>query len=133
MKRFLLGLMMSLVVLSLIACGQQYAEGVDSQFGSKAVASFEEIDDDTMEVGDKELSDADDLGNFDMLSVEADHDREEAFVGHMEKMIALQGKVQNGDKTALKDYLRERKAALNALGIKDDGYTVPQFSFYEED
>jgi hypothetical protein len=133
MKKFLLGLMMSLVALSLIACEGPYAEGVDSQFGSKAVASFEEIDDDTMEVGDKELSDADDLGNFDLLSVEADHERETAFVGHMEKMIALQGKVQQGDKAALKEYLKERKAALNALGIEDDGYTVPQFGFYEED
>jgi hypothetical protein len=133
MKKFLFGLMVSLIALSLAACAAEYAEGVDSQFGSKAISSFEEIDDDTMEVGFKELSDADDIGNFDLLSVEADHERELAFVDHMEQMIALQGKVQDGDKEALKAYLKERKAALNALGIKDDGYTVPQFGFYEED
>ncbi|QIW88667.1 hypothetical protein P59_069 [Bacillus phage P59] len=131
MKKWFLGFMMSVMVLSLVACG--FAEGVDSQFGNKAVEVFAEIDDDTMEVGDKELSDADDLANLDLLGAEADHKREEAFVKHVEEMVGLQEQVHNGDKESLKKYLSARKAALNSLGVSDDGMTVSEFGFYEED
>jgi hypothetical protein len=128
MKKWFLGIIMSMVVLSLVACG--FAEGVDSQFGNKAVDIFEEIDDDTMTM---ELSDQDDVANFDLLGVEADHKREVGFVNGMEGMLKLQSKVVEGDREALKEYLTARKSALKSLGVSDDGYTVPEFSFYEED
>jgi len=128
MKKFLLGLMVVGSTMSLVACG--YAEGVDSQFGDKAMDIFAEIDDDTMT---NEVSDTDDVQNFDLLGIEADHKREVDFVKGVDGMLKLQDKVVSGDHAALKEYLTARKAALKAIGVEDDGYTVPEFSFYEED
>jgi hypothetical protein len=130
MKKKLMSILVALgLVVFLTGC---YADGVDTQFGDKAVSIFTEIDDDTMEAG-PELSDSDDVANFDLLAVEADTEQEVKVVNGMEGMLKLQDKVKSGDRNALKEYLLARKSALNALGVSDDGFTVPEFQFYEED
>jgi hypothetical protein len=130
MKKLPLSLVLAGVVFGLVAC--DFADGVSHEFGVKAETIFEEIDDDTMT---KELSDADDVGNFDLLGVEADSEREVAFVNGLEGMLKLQDKVVAGDREALKEYLKARKSALNALGLgeNDEYHSVPQFQFYEEE
>jgi hypothetical protein len=131
MKKFInMFVVFGLAMVILAGCG--YADGVDKQFGDKAVAIFTEIDDDTMEQG-PELSDGDDVANFDLLGVEADTEQEVKVVNGIEGMLKLQDKVKAGDRAALKEYMLARKSAINALGIKDDGYIVPQFAFYEEE
>lgn len=127
-KKFMLGAMGLALSLGLVAC--DFADGVDHEFGVKAEQIFAEIDDDTMEM---ELSDRDDVANFDLLTVEADSEREVSFVEGMEGMLKLQDKVINGDREALKEYIKARKAAFNALGLEVDGYhTAPDFQFIEE-
>ncbi|MFX3623211.1 MAG: hypothetical protein ACE3JP_03970 [Ectobacillus sp.] len=116
--------------VSLVLAGCGYADGVDTQFGDKAVSIFAEIDDDTMAL---ELSDRNDISNFELLGVEADTKQEVKFMNGLEGMVKLQDKVVNGDREALKEYMFARKSALNALGVKDNGAVVPQFSFYEEE
>jgi hypothetical protein len=129
MKKLVAGIMGIGLVVGLVGCSN-YSDGVDTSFGDKAVAIFAEIDDDTMTM---ELSDGDDIQNFDLLGVEADSEREVKFVNGLEGMVKLQDKVVSGDRSALKEYLLARKSALNALGVKDNGMTVAEFTFYEEE
>jgi hypothetical protein len=134
MKKFInMFVVFGLAMVLLAGCG--YADGIDKQFGDKAVNIFAEIDDDTMESSGPvvELSDADDVANFDLLGVEADTKQEVKVVNGIEGMLKLQDKVKQGDRAALKEYLLARKSALNALGVDDNGMTVSQFAFYEEE
>lgn len=133
MKKLYVGSMVALLMASLVAC--DFAEGVDHEFGLKGEAIFIEIDEDTME---KELSDGDDVGNFDLLTVEAKSKREVAFVNAMEGMLKLQDKVVAGEREALKEYLKARNSAIESLGMTSDQNTIsdhvaPQFLFTEED
>lgn len=126
-KDLALGIMTAALTIGLVAC--DFREGVDHQFGVRAESAFIEIDDDTMEL---ETSDGDDIANFDMLAIDAESKPEKAFVGHMEEMLELQGKVVDGDRDALKAYLAARNAAIQSVGL--EGYhSVPIFEFIEED
>lgn len=132
MKKLLLAGVAGLVIVALAGC--KFADGVDREFGDKAVAIFVEIDDDTMA---GELSDKDDIANFDLLTVEASTEREVNAVQAVEGIVKLQDKVINGDREALKEYLKARQGFLNALGIASEDersyHGVPDFAFYEEE
>jgi len=126
MKKTLLG-SIGLLMVGLVGC--DFAKGVDHDFGVDAELIFIEIDDDTMEM---ELSDEDDLANFNLLSYEAESKREIAFISEMEKMVELQEKVIDGDSEALEEYLKARESALKAIGMGDDlegWHSAPAFEF----
>jgi hypothetical protein len=124
MKRKLIAV--SSLTLLLAACG--LPEGVDNRFYDRAVATFEEIDDDTMEM---EKSDKDDARNYQLVKGSANSKREHTAAESLEAMIKLQDKVIAGDESALGEYLTARDAFLNALELSD-GYDVPEFVFTEE-
>jgi len=126
---------LSLMLFGVVLVGCEFSEGIDDEFGNKAVNIFIEIDDDTMT---QELSDADDVANFDLLTVEADTEREVNAVEAIEGMLKLQDKVVKGDREALKEYMRARNGFIVAtLGDTSEGHRyehdIPDFQFYEED
>jgi hypothetical protein len=130
MRTVLLGAIGLLLTICLVGC--DFVKGVDHDFGVEAEAVFIEIDDDTMEM---ELSDTDDVGEFNLLSYEAESEREMAFINEMEKMLNLQEKVVDGDIEALKEYLTARESALEAIGLGDDyegWHSVPAFEFTKD-
>ncbi len=130
MKKFLL--VGALASAFLVGC--EYAEEVDNNFGNKAVGIFKEIDDDTMT---NELSDRDDIANFDLLTVEANSEPELDAVKAMDKMLKLQEQVVKGDRLALQNYLRERNNFFDAMGLEERSHQIehdiPEFEFYEDD
>ena len=132
MKKFLISFVAVIGIMALTGC--EFAEGVSDEFGRKAVDIFVEIDDDTMT---NELSDRDDVSNFDLLTVEANHKREVAAVKSIEGMLKLQDKVVKGDRDALKEYLQARKGFFKAMGLDDESHRIehdiPEFQFYEEE
>jgi hypothetical protein len=135
MKKFLMTLVLGLSVLALTACAE-IPEGVDQKFHTKAQEVFIEVDDDTMEL-DWEGTDADDQANVNMVSAMADSEREIAFSKALDEMVALQPKVIDGDKDALKKYFQARQEAMRAMNFVDDGsmegFSVPAFAFGEEE
>jgi hypothetical protein len=135
MKKLMLAMLLGVVLVSLTACAE-LPDGVDQQFHTKAVEVFIEVDDDTMEL-DWEGTDADDQANVDLVSANADSEREIAFSEALDKMVELQAKVIDGDKEAVREYLKERATAMDALYLGDDGnmeeFQVPAFNFGEEE
>lgn len=128
MKKLVIGFVL---MFALVGC--EYAEGIESDFGMKADDIFVEIDDDTMT---NELSDRDDVANFDLLTIEADSKREVAAVKSIEGMLKLQDKVVDGDREALKEYLKAREGFISAM-YPEEGHEydhgIEQFQFYEEE
>jgi hypothetical protein len=126
---------LSLMLFGVVLVGCEFADGVDDDFGNKAVSIFVEIDDDTMTM---EMSDADDVSNFDLLTVEADTKREVNAVKALEGMLKLQDKVIKRDREALKEYMTARQAFLKAVLDNTEQqhryeHDIPDFEFYEED
>lgn len=130
-----MGLVLAGAVFTLTACAE-VPEGVDQDFHTHAMEVFVEVDDDTMEL-DLEGTDADDQANVNMVVATAMSDREMDFAEALENMVALQPKVVDGDKDALKNYLAERTKAMRALNLSDRGegdkFSVPAFQFGEEE
>lgn len=118
--------------LALAACSADLPEGVDQEFYSKAMDAFEEIHDDTMTL---ELSDEDDVANFQLLKAMADSKREIDFAHAMEATLKLQPKAIEHDGEALAEYLEARQSAMRAMEFEDTGAlsSVSPFQFYEED
>lgn len=133
MKKLGIGLVAAFALVALTGC--KFADNVDKEFGNKAVAIFNEIDDDTMAM---ELSDQDDVANFELLTVEADTQREVNAIEALEAMVKLQDKVIQRDRESLKEYMKARQAFLIAtLDDTSEGHRyehdIPDFQFYEED
>lgn len=132
MKKLLIGFVAMIGLVALTGC--EFAEGIDDEFGRKAVDIFIEIDDDTMT---NELSDRDDVSNFDLLTVEANNKREVDAVKSLEGMLKLQDKVVGSDRESLKEYLNARKGFLSAMGLEEvshqSEHNIPEFQFYEEE
>jgi hypothetical protein len=126
LKLTVLFTLLLVMMLSLVACS--LPEGVDQRFYDRAIATFEEIDDDTMEM---EVSDVDDVRNYQLVLSSANSKREVEVVEALEGMVKLQRKVVEGDNKALREYMKARDSFLNALELSD-GYDVPEFSFTEE-
>lgn len=135
MKKMLMAMVVGLAMLTLTACAE-IPEGVDQNFHTKAHEIFMEVDDDTMEL-DWEGTDRDDQANINMVVATAMSERELAFAVALENMVALQSKVVNGDKEALKQYLIERTKAMRAMNLGDNNsteqFSVPAFQFGEEE
>jgi hypothetical protein len=135
MKKLLMAMLMAVTVLTLTACAE-IPDGVNQEFHSHAMEIFIEVDDDTMEL-DWEGTDADDQANVNMVVATAMSEREMDFANALENMVALQPKVVDGDKEALKQYLAERTKAMRALNLGDRGetekFSVPSFQFGEEE
>lgn len=131
-KKGLLALLLAGVMTTMVACAE-VPQGVDDKFHTKAYEMFAEIDDDTMEM---ELSDRDDIANFQILQATANNDLERAFVKGMEDMIKLQERVVKQDGTALTEYMKARELAMESMNLDDDGdadsFPVEQFGFSED-
>jgi hypothetical protein len=126
-------------VLTLTACAK-IPEGVDQKFHNKATSIFTELDDDTMEM---ELSDGDDLANYQLIAATATSEREVAFAESLGAMLKLQDKVIGNvaagiapDGKSLQEYMKARHAAMEAMNFGDvgdmDDFEVPTFEFTEE-
>jgi hypothetical protein len=135
MKKLLMAMLMAVTVMALTACAE-IPEDVDPDFHTQAMEIFIEVDDDTMEL-DWEGTDADDQANVNMVVATAMSEREVDFANALENMVALQPKVVDGEKEALKQYLAERTKAMRALNLGDrnetEKFNVPSFQFGEEE
>lgn len=102
---------------TMVACAE-VPQGVDEKFHSKAYEMFMEIDEDTMEM---ELSDRDDVANFQVLQATANNDLEKTFAKGMEDMLKLQERVINQDGNAMNEYMKARELAMESMNFDDDG------------
>lgn len=131
-KKGLLSLMLVGVMTTMVACAE-VPQGVDEKFHSKAYEMFMEIDEDTMEM---ELSDRDDVANFQVLQATANNDLEKTFAKGMEDMLKLQERVINQDGNAMNEYMKARELAMESMNFDDDGdgdsFPVDQFGFSED-
>ncbi|UGO51033.1 hypothetical protein PQE70_gp180 [Bacillus phage vB_BanS_Nate] len=131
-KKGLLGLVLAGVMVTMVGCAE-IPQGVDQKFHDKAFTMFKEIDEDTMEL---ELSDRDDVANFQVLQATANNDLEKAFVKGMDDMLKLQERVVNQDGNALAEYMKARELAMESMNLDDDGdsesFPVDQFGFSED-
>ncbi|UGO50763.1 hypothetical protein PQE68_gp172 [Bacillus phage vB_BanS_Sophrita] len=131
-KKGLLVLLLAGVMTTMVACAE-VPQGVDEKFHSKSYEMFMEIDEDTMEM---ELSDRDDVANFQVLQATANNDLERAFVKGMEDMLKLQERVINQDGNAMTEYMKARELAMESMNFDDDGdgdsFPVDQFGFSED-
>lgn len=117
-------LMISLVVL-LTACG--IPDGINKNFYYNAKAVFDEIDDDTMEM---ELSDKDDILNFELLDGVAVSDKEQKVAASIKIIVELQPKMIKGDKSTFKKYFQARETYYRIMEI--DAMNKRQFQFTEK-
>ncbi|AZU98893.1 hypothetical protein pW2_55 [Bacillus phage pW2] len=131
-KKGLLAILLAGVMTTMVACAE-VPQGVDEKFHSKAYEMFMEIDEDTMEM---ELSDRDDVANFQVLQATANNDLERAFVKGMEDMLKLQERVVTQDGSAMTEYMKARELAMESMNFDDDGggdsFPVDQFGFSED-
>jgi hypothetical protein len=132
MKKLLSILLPLTLVVALTGCG--VPDGVSEEFHNRATSAFVEIDDDTMEM---ELSDVDDVKNFQLLIAQADTARETDFAESLEAMLKLQPKVVDQaefDGESVAEYMNARKSAMKAMDLSETGgvNTVPVFNFTED-
>lgn len=116
MKKIVLALTLFASVLGLAACAE-LPNGVDQDFHYNAMAVFQEIDDDTMEM---EMSDKDDLAQLSVLATQADSPVEKLYVESLTKMTELQSSILfESDKKALEQYMEYRDTVIEALNLED--------------
>jgi hypothetical protein len=134
MKKFLMTLVLGVSVLALTACAE-LPDGVDQNFHNQAFEIFVEIDDDTMEM-DWEGADADDIAKVNTINAIASNEREIQFSESLDKMVELQSAVIDGDRDALREYLKARENAMYLMNFGETGsmdeFTVPTFQFGQE-